>query len=143
MMRKGGNPFVANKEGNSVASMAEALDDEDSKGAIQAEIEAFKVSFPPRDQEALVHSAVRQNQLNLVQLYKTLGASFESYNDNRELPLDRALKNGYHEMALLILRTMDNAVEKTDLAKKYPDFFILTPVSQSARKFLGTTEKSD
>ena len=117
--------------------MAEALDDEDSKGAIQAEIKAFKVNFPPRDEEALVHSAVRQNRLNLAQLYKTLGASFESYNDNR----DRALKNGYHEMALLILRTMDNAVEKTYLAKKYPDFFYSNTSLPECKKILGNYRK--
>ena len=117
--------------------MAEALDGEGCKGAIQAEIKAFKVNFPPRDQEALVHSAVRQNRLNLVRLYKTLGASFESYNDNRDI----ALKNGNREMALLILRFLDNTVEKTDLAKKYHDFFCSNTSLPECKKILGNYRK--
>ena len=124
MIQMGGNPFISNKMGDSIESLVGSLcrEEEDIKNQILAEINAFKTSFPPSEKEGLVHSAVRQNNLKLAKVLQMLGASFDSYNNKRERPLDIAIDNKCNRMAVFVLNSMDRAVEEEDKAKKYSCF---------------------
>ena len=105
MIQNGGNPFVRNKEGESVNLLLESLTEEQAgiKEQLKEAIKNFEENFPCGDQESFVHCAARNNQLKLLKRYKFLQASFDSYNNKRQKPVEIAMESGQLEVAIYLM----------------------------------------
>ena len=130
MIQNGGNPFIRNKAGESINKQLESLTGEqaDIKEQLQEAIRSFDEKYPIKDEESVVHCAARNNQLKKLRTYKFFCASFDSYNNKRQKPVEVAIECGHLEVAVFLMENSDVFFPRQEW-KTYESF--LTTYSQN------------
>ena len=102
MLNKGGNPFVLNRQGESVSSLIDSQSpvegEEEIIDQIKSKIEALKKIQVLDSNESPTHRVVRQNKVCKLKLFKILGASLNSFNLKGQTPRDVAIEKGFFEI---------------------------------------------
>ena len=93
------------------------------KEQLQEAINSFNDSFPSKSQESVVHSAARNNQLKLLKRFKFFNASFDSYNNKRQKPVEVVMECGHLEVALYL---MENTCGFYPCENHYSEIYLTT-----------------
>ena len=118
MLDNGGNPFLRNKSGQTVEGLLKTNSTQQSTivQKIIDVIDQLKQRTPVETNESLVHSAVRNKDLKLLNLCYKLGASLQTFNLKDQTPRDLAVELGFHEIVQYIDDcNMNSADEVTHL----------------------------
>ena len=120
---KGGNPFVENKEGQTIEMLVQGLgDDNKFKAKLIRNIEIFYERHQRNPKESLIHSAVRQNSLGKVKILKFFGGRFDTFNHFKQVPVEIAVENGHLEMFLFLFSITGNFNGKDKVTQKCRQF---------------------
>ena len=101
-MKNGGDPFIKNKNGDSIESYLQNREDlQNLKELVdQARINQ---NSDHTEENYFIHKAVETGSLKWLQFYAFFGGNFKSFNKNGEMPLNIALKKTNVEIVLYVI----------------------------------------
>ena len=114
LLQNGGNPFIKNKNGDSVESYLQNRDDLQSLKALVHQARVSKNSSITGENH-FIHKAVENGSMKWLQFYAVFGGNFKSYNKTGERPLDIAIKKGNIDIVLYVISQSQELLESQDI----------------------------
>ena len=114
LLQNGGDPFLKNKNGESIETYLQNRDDLQSLKALVEQARVSKNSSITGDNH-FIHKAVENGSMKWLQFYAVFGGNFKSYNKTGECPLDIAIKKDNIDIVLYVISQSQELLENQDI----------------------------